>query len=51
MDEFFDHFLLGRPTPEWMTEGVPYLEKGKRDVSDLFKRKAGTDSTPTPQDK
>jgi dipeptidyl aminopeptidase/acylaminoacyl peptidase len=51
MDEFFDHFLLGKPTPEWMTKGVPYLEKGKRDVSDLFKRKTGTDSTPTPQDK
>jgi hypothetical protein len=22
-----------------MTKGVPYLEKGKRDVSNLFKRK------------
>jgi dipeptidyl aminopeptidase/acylaminoacyl peptidase len=38
-DEFFDHFLLGKPTPGWMEKGVPYLEKGKRDVSDLFKPK------------
>jgi dipeptidyl aminopeptidase/acylaminoacyl peptidase len=36
-DEFFDHFLLGKPKPAWMEKGVPYLEKGKRDVSDLFK--------------
>ena len=32
-DEFFDHFLLGKPTPEWMQKGVPYLEKGRRDVT------------------
>ncbi|MBP1661166.1 MAG: Peptidase prolyl oligopeptidase active site domain protein, partial [Candidatus Aminicenantes bacterium] len=31
LDEFFDHFLLGKPEPEWMTKGVPYLERGKRD--------------------
>ena len=39
-DEFFDHFLLGKPTPEWMEKGVPYLERGRRDVSDMFKPKA-----------
>ena len=44
-DEFFDHFLLGQPTPEWMEKGVPYLEKGKRDVSDLFKPKDAPRST------
>jgi dipeptidyl aminopeptidase/acylaminoacyl peptidase len=38
-DEFFDHFLLGKPTPEWMQKGVPYLERGRRDVTDLFKPK------------
>jgi dipeptidyl aminopeptidase/acylaminoacyl peptidase len=37
LDEFFDHFLLGKPEPEWMTKGVPYLERGKRDVDALFK--------------
>jgi dipeptidyl aminopeptidase/acylaminoacyl peptidase len=37
-DEFFDHFLLGKPKPEWMDKGVPYLERGKRDVTSLYKR-------------
>jgi dipeptidyl aminopeptidase/acylaminoacyl peptidase len=37
LDEFFDHFLLGKPAPEWMTQGVPYLERGKRDIDNLFK--------------
>ena len=37
MDEFFDHFLLGKPRPEWMEKGVPYLERGKRDVTPLYK--------------
>ncbi len=50
MDEFFDHFLLGKPTPEWMEKGVPYLERGKRDVNDLFKPRAVTTS-PSAQDK
>ena len=49
MDEFFDHFLLGKPKPDWMTSGVPYLERGKRDVSGIFKRKAAV-TTPTAQD-
>ena len=47
MDEFFDHFLLGKPKPEWMEKGVPYLERGKRDVSGMFKPKQAT--TPTTQ--
>ena len=47
MDEFFDHFLLGGPRPEWMEKGVPYLERGRRDVSGLFKVKAaGATSEP-----
>jgi dipeptidyl aminopeptidase/acylaminoacyl peptidase len=40
MDEFFDHFLLGKPLPEWMSEGVPWLERGKRDVASLYKGEA-----------
>ena len=40
MDEFFDHYLLGKPRPEWMDKGVPFLEKGKRDVTPLFKKAA-----------
>jgi dipeptidyl aminopeptidase/acylaminoacyl peptidase len=50
MDEYFDHYLLGKPMPEWMQKGVPYLERGKRDVTDMFKPKAVT-TAPTAQDK
>jgi dipeptidyl aminopeptidase/acylaminoacyl peptidase len=28
--EFFDHHLRGKPMPQWMVEGIPYLEKGRR---------------------
>jgi dienelactone hydrolase len=35
--EYFDHFLKDAPEPDWMTKGVPYLERGKRDVSGFFK--------------
>jgi dipeptidyl aminopeptidase/acylaminoacyl peptidase len=38
-DEFFDHYLLGTPAPQWMEKGVPFLEKGQRDVSEMFKVK------------
>jgi dienelactone hydrolase len=38
LDEFFDHYLLGKPRPEWMDKGVPYLERGKRDVSGYYKK-------------
>ena len=38
MDEFFDHYLLNKPRPEWMDKGVPFLQKGTRDVSPMFKR-------------
>jgi dipeptidyl aminopeptidase/acylaminoacyl peptidase len=50
MDEFFDHYLLGKPTPEWMQKGVSYLERGKRDVGDMFKPKVIA-TPPTAQDK
>ena len=39
MDEFFDHYLLGKPRPEWMDKGVSFLDRGTRDVSPLFKKK------------
>jgi dienelactone hydrolase len=48
LDEFFDHYLLGKPRPEWMEKGVPYLERGKRDINALYKKpeekKAGENS-------
>jgi dienelactone hydrolase len=45
MDEYFDHYLQGAPRPEWMEKGVSYLERGARDVSGYYKRKA-TDRGP-----
>jgi dipeptidyl aminopeptidase/acylaminoacyl peptidase len=48
MDEFFDHYLLGKPRPDWMDKGVPFLERGKRDVRSLFKKK-GVSTTTTSQ--
>jgi dipeptidyl aminopeptidase/acylaminoacyl peptidase len=46
MDEFFDHYLLGKPRPKWMDEGVSYQDRGKRDVAPLFKRKSAAETTP-----
>jgi len=40
--EYFDYFLKDAPKPDWMEHGVPYLEKGKRDVTPLFRK--STDS-------
>jgi dipeptidyl aminopeptidase/acylaminoacyl peptidase len=38
LDEFFDHYLLGKPRPAWMDQGVPYLDRGKRDVSGYYRK-------------
>ncbi len=27
--EFFDHYLMDKPAPDWITNGVPFLEKEK----------------------
>ena len=40
MDEFFDHYLLGKARPEWMDKGVSFLQKGTRDVAPMFKTEA-----------
>jgi hypothetical protein len=37
--------LLGKPKPDWMEKGVPFLDKGKRDVTDMFKVKETTRPT------
>jgi hypothetical protein len=39
MAEFFDHYLLGAPIPQWMEKGVPYLERGKRDMAPFYGKK------------
>lgn len=36
MSEFFDHYLLNKPRPEWMEKPIPYLERGQRDVMGQF---------------
>jgi dipeptidyl aminopeptidase/acylaminoacyl peptidase len=28
MKQFFDHYLMGKPAPQWMTDGVPQTKKG-----------------------
>ncbi len=28
MHQFFDHYLMDKPAPRWMTEGVPAIQKG-----------------------
>jgi dipeptidyl aminopeptidase/acylaminoacyl peptidase len=29
MRQFFDHYLLGAPAPQWLTVGIPAIDKGK----------------------
>jgi len=36
--EYFDYFFKNAPKPDWMEHGVPYLDKGKRDVSVFYKK-------------
>ena len=38
MAEYFDYFFKDAPKPDWMEHGVPYLDKGKRDVSVFYKK-------------
>ncbi|MFH0895960.1 MAG: prolyl oligopeptidase family serine peptidase [Bacteroidota bacterium] len=30
MMQFFDHYLKGAPAPQWMIDGIPAVEKGKK---------------------
>ena len=30
MRQFFDHYLLDKPMPEWMLNGLPAIDKGKK---------------------
>jgi len=29
MKQFFDHYLMDKPAPKWMTDGVPQVKKGR----------------------
>ena len=28
MKQFFDHYLMGKPAPQWLTDGLPQVRKG-----------------------
>lgn len=30
MKQYFDHYLKGKPIPDWMADGIPYLKKRRR---------------------
>jgi dipeptidyl aminopeptidase/acylaminoacyl peptidase len=36
LDEFFDHFLLGAPRPDWMNHNGTFEHRGERDVESMF---------------
>lgn len=38
LQEFFDHYLKGAPTPAWMEKGIPYLDREKE--KEQYKPKA-----------
>ena len=35
LQQFFDHYLKGAPTPDWMEKGVPFLERDRTALSTL----------------
>ncbi len=39
MKEFFDHFLKGAATPDWMDKGIPYLQREKE--KEQYRRPVG----------
>ena len=40
MQQFFDHYLMDAPEPEWMAYGVPAVDKGKKFGLDLLEPKS-----------
>ena len=42
MKEYFDHYLMGAPAPDWMTKGVPRLQMEEH----LKERKAAPKAPP-----
>jgi dipeptidyl aminopeptidase/acylaminoacyl peptidase len=39
MQQFFDHYLLDAPEPEWMAVGIPAVDKGKKFGLELLEPK------------
>jgi hypothetical protein len=42
MKEYFDHYLMGAPAPDWLTKGVPRLQMDEH----LKQRKATPKAAP-----
>jgi len=51
MEQFFDHHLRGKPAPEWMKKGVPYLAKGRDQVGGSAPVQAGSTGAQIPEKK
>lgn len=47
MMQFFDHHLKGRPAPDWMRQGIPFLNKGRDQVLPAEVPASGASSTVT----
>ena len=45
MQEFFDHYLMGKPAPKWLEEGVPVLKMKEH----LEERAKANEKTPPPE--
>ena len=39
LQQFFDHYLKGESTPEWMEKGIPYIERDEE--KDRIKSQTG----------
>jgi hypothetical protein len=37
MREFYDHYLMGKPAPKWLKEGIPHL-KMKEHIEEQSKK-------------
>jgi dipeptidyl aminopeptidase/acylaminoacyl peptidase len=42
MQQFFDHYLLDKPMPQWMKRGVPAMEKGILQGLELLEETVGS---------
>jgi dipeptidyl aminopeptidase/acylaminoacyl peptidase len=51
MEQFFDHHLRGKPAPEWMKKGVPYLAKGRDQVAGSEPVQTGSTGAQVPERK
>ena len=40
MQQFFDNKLMGKPAPDWMVHGIPYVAKGKDQLAPRRCRRA-----------